>query len=365
MAVGQNDGVENEKQIVSAFNERQIKVLTAYQQAFIKQLYKNASDTDVVHAKKVGGQGFKPDVEIDVEGEKYSISVKKGGGNSVHQEKTELFLHYCVQTLDMTEEERDSLLLFLYGDGTTDGDSLPEERLKDQELVDTYKTEIEIVQRFFDRNKRNLLERFLVYGRLGRERGIKADYIYHGDATDGVWCPLDYEAIDYLAEVPNAPDAPLAIGPLTIQVWNRNLEGKPEMEQRRHSIQVKWGACKAYIEKINQIYLESLEKRKAESMSVARTRTLGDNRQGFENQDNLITLMNNHRVSELDTAVKNIVMEIYPHAAGSEIVRATKVTGNDVKPRLSSSVLPVRPSDGFFSIKTSGNPQALPSSFTS
>lgn len=332
MMFGQNDGIENERQLVGAFDKMQIQRLSAYQQKFIKDIYQDAGDTDVVQAKKVGGMGYKPDVELEVNGQKHFLSVKKGGGNSVHQEKTDLFIHYCMSELDMTESERDSLLMYLYGDGTIDGDSLPEERLKDQELLDTYKKEIEIVQKFLNRNKRNLLERFLIYGRMGAKEGIKADYLYHGDAIKGVWCPLNYDTIDYLVDQPNAENSPLAIGPLTLQVWNRNLDGKPEMENRRHSVQIKWGACKTYIEKINQY--QAIKEKERKSVTEKR-RIIGDNRQGFENQDNLIAIMNDNRVSDLPFAVKNIVTSMFPHVALSERIRASKVTGNDVKPRVS------------------------------
>lgn len=330
--IGQNDGFENEKQLVVALNEKQIQRLSAYQQEFIKAIYQNVSDKDVVQAKKVGGIGYKPDIEIEVNGKKHFLSVKKGGGNSVHQEKIELFIHYCMSELNMSESERDSLLMYLYGDGTIDGDSLPEERLKDQELIDTFKDEIKTVQDFLNRNKRNLLERFLIYGRMGEKKGIKADYLYHGDATNGVWCPLNYDAIDYLVDQPNSDKSPLAIGPLTLQVWNRNLDGKPEMENRRHSIQIKWSSCKKDIEKINQY---QMLKEKERNVVTQEKRSLGNNRQGFENQENLISIMNNKRVSDLPLAVKKIVENMFPHVASSERVYASKIKENDVKPRVS------------------------------
>lgn len=318
--IGQNDGIENEKQIVDAVNLKQVGHLATYQKQFIKQLYKdNISEKDVVHARKIGGQGFKPDVEIDISGEKKLISVKKGSGNSVHQEKVELFVLFCQKDLGMSDLERDSLLAFLYGDGTLDGDSLPEERLSDIALLQTYSTEIQIVQQFLNRNKRSLLERFLIYGRKGKEKSIKADYLYHGDANTGVWCPLDYDAIDYLVSLPNSKASPLSIGPLTLQVWNRNLEGKPEMEARRHSIQIKWASCKSSITEINDRYLAKLKTEKTK-----RTRILGNNNQGFENQNKLISEMDGKRVTELTSNVKSIVTRIFPYVASTEIVHADR-----------------------------------------
>ena len=137
--LGKNDGIENEKNLVDSFDNKQVQILAAYQKKFIEQLYDDPKDTSIVHAKKIGGFGYKPDIQFMLDGMTVNVSVKKGGGNSVHQEKTAYFVHYCMKMLDMTEDERDSLLEFLYGDGTLDGDSLPEDRLSDDILIDTYK----------------------------------------------------------------------------------------------------------------------------------------------------------------------------------------------------------------------------------
>lgn len=330
---GRNDGVENEKRITEAINGQQIGKISAYLRGFIRQLDKSAPDDTVINAKKIGGQGFKPDIEIKIADEVFNVSVKKGGGNSVHQEKTDYFIHYCMKHLKMSDIERESLLLFLYGDGTIDGDSLPEERLSDRELIEAFDEEIQVVQKFFDKNKRNLLERFLVYGRLGKDNDIKADYLYHGDASDGIWCPLNSCAVDYLMEQPNSNEAPLAIGPLTVQVWNRNLEARPEMENRRHSIQVKWGSCKTHIQKINELYLKTIQE---EQKDVQRVK--GNNKQGFENQDKLITIIDGSRICDLPLAVKNIVTSMFPDAATSEFVRAMKLNKADTKARIAIEV---------------------------
>lgn len=325
---GYNDGVKNEKAIVDALNEKTLQSVSDCLKGFVQQIDNTVGEDTVLTAQKIGGQGFKPDVQIKIGESLVNVSVKKGSGNSVHQERTEYFIHYCMKYLDMTEEEKEGLLKYLYGDGTIDGDSQPEERLSDSLLIETYKKEIDIVQAFLDRNKRHLIERFLIYGRLGRERDVKAEYLYHGDAVDGVWCPLDYSAIDYMIELPKSKDAPLTIGPLTLQVWNRNLEAKPEYESRRHSIQIKWGSCKTHIQEINRRCLAY------SSMHKNDERIKGSNKQGFDNQNKLIELMDGKRISELPLAVKNIVLGMFPTAALSEKVIALKLNTIDTKPRI-------------------------------
>lgn len=331
--VGTNDGIQNEKNITAAYDNMRYRILTEYQKRFIAQLNPLVKDETLIRASKVGGMGYKPDVLIEIEQYKWNISVKKGKANSVHQEKTNLFLYYCMKYLKMTEYEKNCLLYFLYGDGTLDGDSVAEERLDGGELLNTYSKEIKVVQNFLDKNKRNLVERFLVYGKNGQEKNIRADYIYHGDVSQGVWCPLDDYAIDYISNIPNANNVPLAIGPLTLQVWNRNTQAKPELEDRRHSIQIKWGGCYNQLIRINEYCM----KMKKEAV-LQPQRIVGDNSQGFKNQERLILLLDNHRFSNLDGAVKELVNYVFPTVAQSDYIYANKISGEGIKPKIAIRV---------------------------
>lgn len=325
---GKNDGIKNENEIVEAFNGKRIKELSEIHKKFLEQLDSEISDETVVHAKKVGGQGFKPDVEIELNNRIWNVSVKKGSGNSVHQEKTEYFIYYCMKFLDMTEKEKNSLLLYLYGDGTIDGDSDVDDRLSDDELVEAYSSEIKDVQKFLDRNKKALLERFLVFGRLGKQKNISADYMYHGNAVTGVWCPLDNYSIEHLANS-YVNDGKLSIGPLSLQVWNRNLLGKKNLEDRRHSIQIKWASCHTCIESMNAKYLHEYNN-KIETQQ----RIMGDNKQGFENQNKLVILLDGQRVDKLEPALKSIIKEIFPEANNQEVITCSSLKENDIKPRI-------------------------------
>lgn len=329
---GKNDGIQNEIEIVAALNEKQVKRLPEIHRKFLQEMSPELPDDTVVYAEKIGGQGYKPDVQIELNKKRWNVSVKTGSGNSVHQEKTEYFIHYCMRFLDMTEQEKNSLLLYLYGDGTTDGDSDAENRLKDEELSQVFESEIKDVQMFLNRNKRALIERFLVYGRQGKQKKIKADFLYHGDVNNGVWCPLDEDTISYLAEI-TVNNAQLSIGPLSFQVWNRNLQAKSNLEDRRHSIQIKWVSCKTNIISTNEYYLLQYKNKLQNQIRVQ-----GDNKQGFENQNNLALLLDNQKVGKLDSALRAIIKEIYPTVSSNEIIQCYNLKGNYIKPRICISV---------------------------
>lgn len=330
--LGRNDGVENEKKIVDALNGKRYSELSMHQRDFLAQLNPQIREDTVIHAKKIGGWGYKPDVCIDAGAVSWRVSVKKGRGNSVHQEKTIAFLEYCQRILRMTKEEERSLLLFLYGDGTTDGSGAVESRKNEQELKSIYQRQIAIVQGFLDKHRKPLIERFLIYGRLGRQSGMKAEYLYHGDIETGVWCPLNGDAIDYLASLENTSGAPLSIGPMSLQVWNRNMMGKARMEDRRHSIQIKWSTCRQQIEEINQRYLKEKAKPQVDIIRAA-----GDNSQGFRNQAELQLSLDGQRIDRLSSPQKALMHVLFPEASGSLVVQTKSISEAGVKPKLAIS----------------------------
>ena len=101
----------------------------------------------------------------------------------------------------------------------------------------------DVVQDFFDRNKEALLERFLVYGKSGKQKNIKADFIYYG--TDVTGRLSSYATvIEYLKNSEGSASALLSLGHLTVQPWNRNPTAKENLESRRHSLQIKWGGMR-------------------------------------------------------------------------------------------------------------------------
>ncbi len=311
-----NSGIQNEIEFSEALNNREYSKLSDNAARFIKQLYPQISNNTLIFANKIGGKGLKPDVIVSVCQDDTNISIKKGSGNSVHQEKISLFLLYCKETLNMSNEVRDSFLAYLYGDGTLDGKGQLCDRLDGHTLQNTYKNEIENIKLFIKENARPLIERFLVYGRRGKELNIKADYLYHGNINNGVWCPLD-ETVDYLVQKVNSNKNSLSIGPLTIQTWNRNLSGKPELEDRRHSIQIKWGGkIKEDIQTINEIYLEKI----AKNPNLLVKKIFGDNSHGFKNVKEIEKGLNGLRVRNLRGALLNLINTVFSGIGITEIV---------------------------------------------
>ena len=320
-------GVQNEVEFTEYLNDKQYYELGSNAAKFIKQIHPDIKATTKISAEKIGGMGLKPDVTIDIESDQTFVSLKKGTGNSVHQETTSKFLLFCKNELNMSDDVRNSFLLYLYGDGTLDGKGDVEDRLDGEELRTTYKADINRIQSFLNSNKRILLERFLVYGRRGKELNIKADYLYHGFITDGTWGPLDY-IVDYLIEKSeNSNVQGPSIGPLTLQTWNRNVKGNPQTESRRHSIQIKWGGnITEHIKIANERYLQDL----IQSPEKATGRIFGDNSHGFRNAEEIARGLNECKTKNIRGALLDLINTIFPSCGLSSIINCEQI--NRAKP---------------------------------
>ena len=81
---------------------------------FLELLYKKDLSGIKFECIKIGGSQ-KPDVKIICKFGEKNISIKKGSGNSVHQEKFEEFVSFLYD-LNISERTIENLKLFHYGD---------------------------------------------------------------------------------------------------------------------------------------------------------------------------------------------------------------------------------------------------------
>lgn len=323
-----NDGIANEVKIAQSYNEKHINNLSLDQRKIINQLG-DFSPKSIITAQKITGS-HKADIEFIIENKKYNISVKKGTGNSIHQEKTDSFVKYCKEYLDMTEEEKNALLLFLYGDGTLDGSGDLADRLDSDKVKTKYKKEIELLNSFFNKYIYELSERFLITGKYGKDDLYKADHLYHGDDKKGVICPLNENSLKYISSLKvketNEKDTGLVIGPFTVQTWNRNLSGKKEFEYKRDSIQIK--CSNKFIDLIDGV-------NKYCSLHDVKEHIPGNNCHGIKNQEFIVGAINGKKYRELNSNLRQMIKIIFPTVKNTDILYAHVIQDKKIKARIS------------------------------
>lgn len=237
------DGFDNETLIVEALNSRRFKELSSNMQKLVSSLSKDIKAESIIKAQKLGTV-FKSDIEIIIDGHSYYISVKKGSGNSVHQEPISEFIKFIKDEFSADYIICQEIEHYIWGDGTSDGSGKVCDRLNAKELKELFPEKVATMQEFFDKHCNTLIKRFLETGSTGNK---PAEFIYYGDVTHGLLVPIR-KAINYLCTNPlaNTPH----VGGLSFQAWNRNINGGEKSENKRGQIQLKWGNLASDIIKI-------------------------------------------------------------------------------------------------------------------
>ena len=170
------NGFENEDQIRNTINTVSFDNLsTDLKNALIKMNGGNIPNS--LSAEKYGGTD-KADLALTIENKQYFISVKKGTGNSVHQEPIEDFIFFLKTNFEDDNSVFNDLRHFIWGDGTLDGKGNIVNRISASKYKNTFPLKVKNIQDYFDKHKKYLLLRFLITGAISNKN---ADYLFYGD----------------------------------------------------------------------------------------------------------------------------------------------------------------------------------------
>ncbi len=228
-------GFDNENKIIEALNGKIISSLNLNLQSLIKNSF--VKYNGIIYAIKQAGQN-KSDLKITIGNESHTYSIKKGTGNSIHQEPIEPFLEFLNKNYKISLQQQDNIRLFIWGDGTLNGKGNVSDRLSAPQFKKKYPQIIQSIQTFFNSIKKPLIKRFLING---VKSDSSAEFVYYGTVDNGICCKSD-KIVDWIEK--NYSKGAISIGKLTFQAWNRNINGGIKSENRRGVIQLKWGSIK-------------------------------------------------------------------------------------------------------------------------
>lgn len=229
-------GFENEDELIEYLNSKKIKDLNSNMKDFIFFIFGNIDEENIIQATS-GKSGQKPDMIITINNVIKRISIKKGTGNSVHQEKVDVFVEF-LESINISNETINKLLKFHWGDGTSDGAG--SQRISSSDYKQQFPEEIEMINKEFNKEKniKEFIYRFIMQGKSDDYDIV--DALYYGNVNEGHWASKD-EIIEYVVNnIFNLNS--IHFGPLTYQIWNRCLNFNPNTENRRRVMQVKWGS---------------------------------------------------------------------------------------------------------------------------
>lgn len=240
-----NDGFLNEETLRTYINERSFSDYNENIKSFLRFLFDEEFEVNLpFFASKIAGRA-KPDLCISHNGIKKYVSLKKGSGNSVHQEGIEVFFPFFRDLFG--DEALDKLKLFHYGDDTLDDSG--EIRYDAAGCKLRYAKQIADLNELINTRERLevFLNRFLFVGNV---KSASVDVIYHGTINNGLWASRE-EIFDYMLDNKFDMNA-IHFGPLTYQVWGRNEKRTAVHPERRYVMQIKWGSAAKDLTKITQ-----------------------------------------------------------------------------------------------------------------
>lgn len=229
-----NDGLINEKVLREYINKNSFSNYNENIKTFLTFIFgENLNTTLPFKAEKKAGQ-VKPDLCIIHNGIEKYVSIKKGSGNSVHQEKIDVFFPFVKNMIG--ETSLNNLKKFHYGDDTTNDTG--KIRYSATECKKRYSKEVKELNKVFNKwtNLTQFLDRFLFIGNVGT---LMVDVVYHGTIDKGLWASRD-EIINYVHNHNFLVNA-VHFGPLTYQVWGRDEKRTAVYPERRYVMQIKWG----------------------------------------------------------------------------------------------------------------------------
>ena len=234
-------GFKNENDLFLSLNNKKIEDLDSNLKSLILFIHKSKPNS-IINCFKIGGE-FKTDLTVRVDGKTYNLSIKKGTGNSVHQEKVDDFIEYLGKNFEPNNNVFENIKHFIWADGTITGKGEIKNRLSAGQYSKIFPDKINSIQRYFDKHKDNLIRRFVIDGVSSKHT---VDFLYYGSSEIGK-CVSSNDILSFLNKS-NSKGA-ISVGKLTFQAWNRNIKGGVKSEHKRGQIQLKWGSLKEDIQK--------------------------------------------------------------------------------------------------------------------
>ena len=242
------NGFQLENSLVNELNENLYSNLNQNLKNLISNIFYEHDFRNYKIRSKKYGQGSKPDIYVEINGIKKNLSLKKGTGNSIHQEPLESFIKHLEETVELPTQIKDDLKLFIWGDGSLDGsgNTNHNKRYSANEFVSTFPETIKRLRNYFSPGPslESLIARFSI---SGTSTSDEVDFIVYAKKNYIESCTsissnrfIKYANSDnYKNYTQNYRQAlPFGIA-LSLQAWNRNISYKPDKENRRGHIQLK------------------------------------------------------------------------------------------------------------------------------
>ena len=245
-----NDGLLREDEVVFDLNNRKIKDLSNNMHTLVRNLFGVLDEENYIKCYKVD-DSFKTDFVIEYGDDKRNISMKSGRAEIVHNEILANFIEF-LRGLGISEKTLETIKLYHYGDGTTDGSG--QKRLGYKDVVNMLGDRIKEANSELNASLtfvEKVVKRCVFKGSY--EENLEADAIYFGDRNYGIMATkrqimkhLSKRGFDFYNN--------LHIGPLLLRPDARYVDRDINYERKRQRIVAYWPHLNADIDFISRHY---------------------------------------------------------------------------------------------------------------
>lgn len=231
-----NDGLYHEDAMVAHLHNKHYRDLSNNLRNLVRALYRDVQEDDLILCQKTEGY-IKPDFYLECQGQRKYVSMKSGSATCLHEEYVDAFVAF-LDSLGISKETQETILLYHFGDGTTDG-SAPE-RIEYTTLRVMLNERIKRANLELNRDKatvKKILERCIYVGTM--ENAVHIDGIYFGDYEYGNIATLrQLDKHFYVRDWKWVNN--LHVGPLQLRPHARYYGKEIKSAKRRRCLEAYW-----------------------------------------------------------------------------------------------------------------------------
>ncbi len=242
-------GLDFETDFVTAINGKSKNDLNPNITSFVDAIFPKLSNDSLILAQKADPRG-KSDVSIFSEVGRAEISLKSASGDIVHSSPIDKFVSYLT-SWGISESSIDTLLLYLYRDGTTDGSG--GEKWTHEETLFRLAPRIKDFNREVNSNRHFIQDCLDLCLFRGNCPGVpSASFLYHGSLSSGLWVSRRQVAVWAFRIVDMDFIRNPHIGPLHIRPYQQTSKKWGASDPKLHWLRLKWIGMDANLMFINQ-----------------------------------------------------------------------------------------------------------------
>ena len=244
------NGYVIEEEMCLALHNKKVKDLSEHLRFILEEMFGPLEADEKIECYP-SKSFIKPDIFIYYKKMMRGVSIKSQDSDVLHDEYVDTFVNY-LKEIGVSEKTRNTILLYQYGDGTTNGTG--KVRLNGDQVRRKYAALLEEAKQELTGNTKiiiKVVERVMFDG--VDPDAFAADAVYHGNVYEGI-IVTRRQVLRHIIKNKWTGYHAFNIGPLLLYPHARYANKNVVSEKRRNHINIKWPKLSRDMEYISKRY---------------------------------------------------------------------------------------------------------------